>query len=183
VRVRDDAVIRKCWIIFFSFWYAISAFAETGLTLTVPLISKDPNNLNGYKAALWYQPPSLIWPHARIFFDASLGHWWVDNNSSHRILNVISVAPTLRYYLVQTHDLSPFMDVSIGLAYLSSTYFDCRNLGMHFAFQDQVGLGVTMGKSQKLSMSLSVMHYSNGSIGRMNAGITIPLLLNVGYQF
>ena len=54
---------------------------------------------------------------------------------------------------------------------------------MHFAFQDEVALGATFGQEKKLAVSFSAMHYSNGSLANSNAGITIPLLINVAYRF
>lgn len=159
------------------------ALADTGVTLTYPISPKDPTNLHGYRVAIWYQPQTWIWSHARIFLNTSFGHWWITSNSPHEQIDIYAVAPTLRYVFKQFNNISPFLDLSIGLSYLSSTYIGDRNLGMHFAFQDQVGIGVTVGKAQNLSASLSALHYSNGSMGRKNAGITIPLLVNFSYRF
>jgi hypothetical protein len=160
---------------------------STGLTLTLPIIGKDPSGnhsvTHGYRAAIWYQPDSFIWKNLRLFFDASFGHWWVNGHTQNKNLNIFSLAPTLRFYIMNTQTVSPFIDLSIGVSYLSNTRLDHRNLGEHFSFQDQVGLGATLGREQRLSASLSAMHYSNGSFCKHNIGITIPLLFNISYRF
>ena len=181
-------MIRKFIFFFMAFVSLIStAWADTGASLTIPVITKDPEHLHGYRASVWYQPQSWIWQHLHIFFDASFGHWWVSSNVPYREVNIFAVAPVFRIFTKQyalfSTPISPFADLSIGLSYLSKTRLDSQNLGMHFAFQDQVGIGVVLGKEQRLSISISALHYSNGSMCKKNAGITVPLLVNVGYRF
>ncbi|MCD6038659.1 MAG: pagL [Gammaproteobacteria bacterium] len=159
------------------------ARAQIGIAFTYPLIDKDPSPLKGYRGALWYQPSCLAWEHIKIYFDMSLGHWWVSHYPANREINIYSLAPTLRYYFTQRYFISPYIDLSIGASYLTRTRFADRNLGIYFSFQDQLAVGASFGKEQKLSVSLSMLHYSNGSIAGTNAGITIPLLINMGYGF
>ncbi len=159
------------------------ASADTGIALTYPIIAKDPGHLKGYRGALWYQPSRLAWQHVKIYFDVSFGHWWVNNYPMNREINIYSLAPTLRYYLMQNSFVSPYIDLSIGASYLTHTRIADRNLGIHFSFQDQMGVGASFGKEQHLSVSLSAIHYSNGSMASSNAGITIPVLINVWYKF
>jgi len=162
--------------------FCSTANAQTGLALTYPLIDKDPSHLRGYRGAFWYQPERLAWQHVKIYFDISAGHWWVNNYPTNKEINIYALAPTLRYYFTQRY-FSPYIDLSIGAAYLTRTRIADRNLGIHYSFQDQIAIGVSIGKEQRLSISLSTMHYSNGSMASTNAGITIPLLVNVWYGF
>jgi hypothetical protein len=159
------------------------AYAFSGITYTYPLITKDPANLKGSRFSFWHQPEFLIFNRARIFFDASLGNWWVNDHAKNNQILIFSLAPVLRYTILDSDYFSPFFDLSIGLSSLSSTRIDHQNLGIYFAFQDQLGLGTTIGKSKRLSISLSALHYSNASLCASNAGITIPLLLNMVYRF
>ncbi len=160
-----------------------AVYADTGIALTYPLIPKDPSHLKGYRGALWYQPDRLAWQHAKIYFDISFGHWWTNEYPTNREINIYSIAPTLRYYFIQHPFMSPFFDLSIGASYLTRTRIADRNLGIHFSFQDQMGVGATLGKDQRLSVSLSAIHYSNCSMSSSNAGITVPLLINLWYKF
>ena len=159
------------------------AHAQAGIALSYLLIDKDPSHLRGYRGTVWYQPTSLTWPQVKVYFEAGCGHWWVNNYPINREMNIYSLAPTLRYYFTQNYFISPYVDLSIGGAYLTRTRIANRNLGIYFSFQDQIAVGASFGKEQRLSVSLSTMHYSNGSMAGTNAGITIPLLMNVGYGF
>lgn len=168
-------------LIFSTINYA--AGVQFGVTLPAVIIGKDPSGLHGYHAVAWYQPESLIWPKFDVYFAAGYGHWWAHGAKQYRSLNIYAVAPVLRYYFTKTRLIDPYFEASIGLSYLTRTHFDDRNLGMHFAFQDELGVGALVGKEKRLNIGLSALHYSNGSMASMNAGITMPLMLNVGYKF
>ena len=155
-----------------------------GVSFTYPIISQDPPNLHGYRGTLTYQPDSLIWKHWQIYFDSGFGHWWVNNSSiGNDSLSIYSISPIFRFYFTKNNYISPFLDLSIGFAYLTKTRIADRRLGIHFSFQDQVGLGISLGVEQRFFVSASILHYSNGSLSKTNAGITVPLLLNMGYRF
>ncbi|HSW94022.1 MAG TPA: acyloxyacyl hydrolase [Gammaproteobacteria bacterium] len=160
-----------------------STWPHAGVSISAPLVTKDPEYLHGWRAAVWYQPESLIWTRAHLYFDASFGHWWVSNNTPNQSLSIYSVSPVFRLYFMQNHAFSPFLNASVGLAWMTRTRIDHQNLGMHFAFQDQLGIGATFGSRHNLSISLSALHYSNGSFCKNNAGITIPIMLNAEYGF
>ena len=160
------------------------AFASPyGFNISALLIGKDPNNLHAYRASFLYEPPSWTWKHFQVFIDTSYGHWWVGGNTIYKSLSIYSIAPVLRFYFVNSDYISPFADISIGPSYVTKTRFADRNLGEHFSFQDQVGIGASFGQKKNLSLGLSIIHYSNGSLCAMNAGITAPLMLNVSYRF
>jgi len=165
--------VTRNFLLFLSCLLAITdTFASPfGLTYTYPFYTKDPNHLHGFRAAINYQPLSLIGSHWQIYFDAGYSHWWINAGSPHNNLSNYSIAPYFRYYFFKKPTLSPYAEVSIGLSYLTKTHLDDHNLGMHFAFQDQMGLGVAVGQNQRLFTTLGFLHYSNGSMCRMNAGI------------
>jgi hypothetical protein len=154
-----------------------------GVNISYLLVDKDPQYLKGYRLSFLYQPPAWKWEHLYIFFDTSAGHWRVNQNVPYQSLNIYSFAPVFRFYARNSTYVSPFIDISLGLAYLTKTRIADRNLGMHFSFQDQLGIGASFGKEKRLSVSVNALHYSNGSLCSMNAGITVPVMLNVSYQF
>lgn len=160
-----------------------AALSNTGVALSVVAVGKDPDNLHGYRASLWHQPTSLIWKQVSVYFAASAGHWWSEGAPKHHSLNIYAIAPVLRFYVAKTSYFDSYAEISIGPSYLSHTRFDDRNLGMHFAFQDEVGLGATMGKNRQFYATLSALHYSNGSLCAKNAGITAPIMVTAGYRF
>lgn len=158
--------------------------AQVGAKFTLPLVSQDPSNLHGYRGSVWLQPDCFTGSRISLLFDAGFGHWWVNNSMPRfRSLSIYSLSPVLRLYITKNSFISPFVDLSIGAAWLSETHLADRRFGMHFAFQDEASLGVSFGSLQKLFLSLSALHYSNGSLAKTNAGITVPLLINLGYRF
>lgn len=177
------------WIILFFFSTNIFAattaipFPNYGVSFSHTVISKDPTNAQGTRAGLWYQPPSFIWSGLHLSFDVSYGHWWVTSQVPHKTISIYAAAPILRYYFIENNSFSPFFNISLGLAYITRTRFADRNLGMHFSFQDQLGMGVTMGAKHQFSLVFNAVHYSNGSLCAMNAGITIPLMITAEYGF
>jgi lipid A 3-O-deacylase len=66
---------------------------------------------------------------------------------------------------------------------LNHTRLDDRNLGIHFAFQDRFGIGAFLGASDNISLGVHAVHYSNAHLSIHNSGITIPLVLDIGYRF
>jgi hypothetical protein len=156
---------------------------QFGVILPAVIIGKDPSGLHGYHALAWYQPSSFNWPKVDVYFTAGYGHWWAHGAKQYRSLNIYAIAPVVRYYFTKTTFIDPYAEASIGLSYLTRTHFDDRNLGLHFAFQDELGVGAVLGREKRLNIGLSALHYSNGSMASMNAGITMPVMLNVGYKF
>lgn len=154
-----------------------------GISYSHAIVSTEPENLNGFHVAMTYEPQSLIWPHLQIYFDAGYSHWWVTGNIAHRNLSIYSLAPYFRYYFFKQNTFSPYVQASLGIAYLTKTRLDDRNLGMHFAFQDQVGVGLAYGREHQFYTTLSALHYSNGAFCSNNSGMTVPILLSVGYRF
>lgn len=169
------------WIALFS-----TASAEThpfDVTITYPLAANDPRNLHGYRIAAGYLPEALTWDKVQVYFDLSYGYWYVSGVNNYRSLSIYSIAPIVRYYFAKTSYLSPFAEASLGVSYLSRTHIGSRNLGMHFSFQDQIGLGFAFGAEQRLAISIGALHYSNGTLSSHNSGITLPFILNVSYRF
>lgn len=165
--------------------HADDSTAGPGIGFTYPIIAAEPEEMHGYRASLWYQPQAYIWSYVKLYFDASFGHWEVDEiptyRPAERQINIYSVAPVARFYY-RGDTMSPFIDMSIGLAYLTKTRMHTRNLGMHFSFQDQLAFGANLGKEQRVSLSFGAAHYSNGALCKRNSGMTIPLFINLGFR-
>lgn len=178
---------RKSFYLFLiAFFLSTSATAQLknfDVTATFPLVVKDPSNLHGYRFAAGYHPPCLTWKNTQLYFDLGYGYWWVPDATIYSSIHIYTFAPILRTYFHVGPMFSPFFEVSVGLTYLTKTNLVTQKLGMHFCFQDQVGLGVAFGKEQRLAVSLSGLHYSNASLAAHNSGITVPVILNINYRF
>lgn len=154
-----------------------------GATLSYAAITKEPPSLNGYQLMLSYDPQRFTWRQFDLYFDGGFSHFWVTSTPYYRTLNIYSIAPVVRYTFKRRGPVLPYLELSIGFAYLNHTRLDNRNLGIHFSFQDRMGIGALLGASEQLSVGLHAVHYSNAHLANHNSGITVPVVVDVGYRF
>jgi lipid A 3-O-deacylase len=154
-----------------------------GASLSEAIISNIPPSLHGYSLLLNYHPPSLVWNQFSLYFDGGFSRFWVNSTPNNKSLNIYSAAPVIRYTWESLRPLTPYLELSIGPAYLSRTRLENRNLGIHFAFQDRLGMGILLSSSQRCAIGMHALHYSNARLSSHNSGITISLMLDVSYQF
>jgi hypothetical protein len=154
-----------------------------GLAMPIVIDPDNPPRTHVYSGMIWYQPPKWRWNNLQVYVSGRFGHWWADGAPVFRALNIYSVAPVLRYYFVKKKYFSPFVELSVGPGYLTRTQFGNRNLGMHFTFQDELGIGVVAGREAGPYATISILHYSNAHLSAHNSGITVPVMLTLGYQF
>jgi hypothetical protein len=131
---------------------------------------------------LTYDPQTLTWKNLNVYFDGGFSHF-SSTSSHHSSINIYSIAPIFRIYVKNSSIILPFLELSIGFSYLNQTRIEKRNLGIHFAFQDLIGIGTFIGRAEHLTIGLHAVHYSNAHLSTHNSGITIPLALDVGYRF
>lgn len=160
-----------------------NAQAYYGANFSYAAVAKEPADLHGYQVTLNYDPQRFQWRQFNVYFDVGFAHFWVNNTPHHTTVSIYSLAPVIHYTFKRRGPLLPYLEISIGLSYLNHTRIDDRNLGIHFAFQDRMGIGAFLGKSEKLSVGMHVVHYSNAHIANNNSGITVPLMLDIGYRF
>lgn len=154
-----------------------------GAQLSYVQNAHEPTNLHGYQFMLDYDPQRFKWRQFNIYFDGGFSHFWQNNTPYYSTINIYSVAPVIRYTLKRRGPVLPYFELSVGLSYLNHTHIENRNLGIHFAFQDRMGIGALLGSSEKVSVGFHAAHYSNAHLSSHNSGITLPLVLDVGYRF
>lgn len=128
-----------------------------------------------------YHPDIFMWCQWSVYFDGGFSHFWA-NTRYYTTTNIYSAAPVLRYTFNQFGPVCPYFEASVGLSYLNHTHLDHRNLGIHFAFQDRLGIGALFGKTKQLSLGLHAAHYSNAHLSGHNSGFTLPLVLDMGIR-
>lgn len=154
-----------------------------GATLSYAAVTKEPPSLNGYQLMLSYDPQRFMWRRFNLYFDGGFSHFWITSTPYYTTLNIYSIAPVVRYTFKRRGPVLPYLEFSIGLSYLNHTHLDNRNLGIHFAFQDRMGIGALLGASEQLSIGMHAVHYSNAHLANHNSGITVPVVLDIGYRF
>lgn len=153
-----------------------------GATLSLPVAAKEPSNVHGFQLMLNYDPERFRWQKFNVYFDGGFSHFST-NSSYYSTLNIYSIAPVVRYSFNRQGNVLPFLELSIGLSYLNHTHFEDRKLGIHFAFQDRLGIGALLGKAERFSLGAHAVHYSNARMCGHNSGVTIPFVLDIGYRF
>ena len=170
-------------LLFFALSINTQVFATVGVNLAYPINTKDPAHLYGYDASMWYNPETLKWKKINLYFDINYSHWWVTNYTFYHSTSIIAIAPILRYSMNTHTNISPYAEISIGPGYVTHTHLGTSKLGMHLIFQDRLGFGAFVGPSQRLSIGFHILHFSNASLCKYNAGITAPLMFDIGYKF
>jgi len=170
-------------LFFFLFPVLSYALPYYGAAISYSLIPKDPNTLHGYQLMAVYDPQKFQWRQFNIYFDGGFSHYWVTKTPFYTNLNIYSIAPVIRNTFEKRGPISPYLEISIGLAYLNHTRIDNRNLGIHFAFQDRLGIGAYIGSHRQFSLGIHAVHYSNAHLSKHNSGVSIPLELDLGYRF
>jgi hypothetical protein len=154
-----------------------------GAEFSYPAIAKDPASLHGAQIMLSYDPQSIQWRQFNVYFDGGFSHFWITNRPYYTTLNIYSIAPVVRYTFKKRGPISPYLEFSIGAAYLNHTHLDNRNLGIHYAFQDRLGVGFYLGTTRQVSLGIHALHYSNAHLSAHNSGISIPLEIDIAYRF
>jgi lipid A 3-O-deacylase len=102
---------------------------------------------------------------------------------SHNRLEAVAVAGVFRFQRVTKTILGwPYIDIGLGLSWLSRKEIGGRKLGMHFQFEDRIGIGVRWGEKRQYDIGYRAVHFSNAYIGSYNNGINLHLLV-LGYWF
>jgi hypothetical protein len=108
---------------------------------------------------------------------------WLSDKSEQRFYT-IAVFPVLRFNVLHTGPLDAYIAYSAaGPAYISRRVIDGIDTGEHFTFQDTVGSGAFLGERRNVNVEVRIGHYSNGNIFPENAGVKVPLSLNLGCAF
>lgn len=98
-------------------------------------------------------------------------------------LNVATTGPMLRWQRQTPYPIIraiPYLELGVGLSWLSETEIQGRILSLHFQFEDKIGIGMRFGKQQQYDLSLRAYHYSNCSIKRPNSGVNLAMM-SFGY--
>jgi len=161
--------------------FATDGVPSFGINASYAAISSEPSDLHGYQLMLNYDPQRFKWRQFNIYFDGGFSHFYT--NPPNSTINIYSAAPVIRYTFKKHGLVHPYLELSIGLAYMNQTHIYTRNLGMHFAFQDRMGVGTLLGQKEQWSMGVHAVHYSNAHLAHNNSGLTVPLVLDVGYRF
>jgi lipid A 3-O-deacylase len=164
-------------------------FVPDGLSLSYG--KGIPNNLHGGRVGLqwdwhvdWLQKSPL---QLSGYWDFNVAHWLSNGDEYGKNPSIWAIGFNPIFHL-QTRrpwwDLvSPYLEGSVGVAWLTTTHIGCRDLGSHLTFEDLIGLGFRFGSRQQFDVSYHFLHYSNASFAPPNQGIDVKTLLTFAYRW
>jgi len=126
---------------------------------------------DGYEIAV-LDDVDKTWLDGRIRgqWQLSLSDWDFDGEPNDD-LQVVSIGSVFIYdFKPRSNGLQPYIDYSLGLAYVSETKIDDADLGMHVQFDNRIGFGVRFGSDQRHDLSISYRHISNAGLDSENDG-------------
>lgn len=135
-------------------------------------------NVN-YQRNIFYSPGIFA-----MDWGVNAGFWktgYVHDGQADRFFT-LSVFPVFRINWLHAKAFDSYFYYTIAApAYISSTRIDNQEVGRHFTFMDNMGLGFFIGQKRNLNAEFKIGHYSNGNLFPANPGVMIPLTLQLGY--
>lgn len=102
---------------------------------------------------------------------------------SNTSLDAGAIAGVLRFHRKEKWGwIYPYVDIGVGLSYLTKKEIGGRELGMHFQFEDRLGFGFQAGEHRQWDIGYRFLHFSNAFLGSKNHGIDLHLIV-IGYWF
>lgn len=90
---------------------------------------------------------------------------------------VLKLSPQTRW-----QHLQPFIEMGIGVHYLSHRDVGVKDFSTNFQFGDHIGFGISFGQKVETTLAYQFQHFSNGGIDAPNPGINLHIL-SMGMKF
>ncbi len=105
-------------------------------------------------------------------------------NAKRETFFTVSLFPVFRFNFLHSKPVDFYFYYSVaGPTFMSKKVLDDFQMGSHFTFMDNMGLGAFFGEKRNLNAELKIGHYSNGNIFTENQSVKVPLSLNLGFGF
>lgn len=151
-------------------------YVNPHLTRTVPKKTGE------YGGQIEFMPSDLNWGWVEIYAQGG-AEYLKTSSSGTQSMYTVGAGPMIRFNILPHSAIDPYFVAGAEPSYISKTHFGGRNLGIHFAFRDTLGLGVSFGKDHHYNLGVAFIHYSNASIAKHNSGVSMPLSFSLSYRF
>lgn len=176
--------LRNIFLFFFSITYATVGFATNGVSVGYGAGTKDVQAYRFGMQRSWAND-GVTHNKRRITGYWELGFTQMHNPIAYAFptnnnLEATSLSLVLRvpFHIV----MNWYIDIGIGLAYLTNEEISTRDLGTKWLFEDRLGFGALLGRRQQVEVGYRLLHFSNGYLAQTNQGINLHLLI-LGYWF
>ncbi len=82
-----------------------------------------------------YDPDRYKWRQFNVYVDGGFSHFYLNDYPHNSTINIYSIAPVVRYTFKRHGPLLPYLELSIGFAYLNQTRIENRNLAFISRFR------------------------------------------------
>jgi len=142
---------------------------------------------NGQNSTDAYQI-ALLSDFGQSFFNDKVKlHWefgvsyWKSDIGPNKELEVFNISPIFTYDLGSADQaVLPYIDYSLGIAYVSDTSIADKKLGQHLQFDNRLGFGVRFGGEKRHDIALGARHVSNAGLDNDNDGFDV---ISVSYTY
>lgn len=117
------------------------------------------------------------------YWEFDVGHWESDRvgPGQDEVLEV-GFAPVLRFRRMASNGLRPFLDLGVGIQWLSDTEFGGKDISTSIQFSPRLGVGLEFGPQRRFELGYRLLHVSNASIATPNPGLDFHVL-RLAYRF
>ncbi len=87
-----------------------------------------------------------------------------------------------RYLRTPFSSIRPFLDLGIGIHYVTETEIERKELGRNWLASSNIGAGFLFGRDERFEVGARIRHLSNAGTDEVNWGVN-QLLARIGYRF
>lgn len=117
------------------------------------------------------------------YWEFDIGHWKsAEVGPNHDEVLEVGLAPVLRFRRTIPQAWRPFLDLGVGIQWLSDTRFGGKNISTSIQFSPRVGVGLEFGPQRRFELGYRLLHVSNASIATPNPGLDFHVL-RLAYRF
>lgn len=117
--------------------------------------------------------------------ECTYGYW--DGNrgtTGNDIIHTVGCSPIFRLQRISQESVSiyPYLDVGVGVHYISNTDLEDRQFSTHYQFALTFGAGIAFGSQKKIAIGYRFQHYSNAYTVIPNDGMNMHMF-RIDYRF
>ncbi|MCK9337243.1 MAG: acyloxyacyl hydrolase [Arcobacteraceae bacterium] len=171
--------MKKVLLLVFVLWNTVVYGASDDFGVSVN--AGRGSSIDIFRLGLQKSFDSIIYSNESIslkgFHEVGLNHWSGNRNN----LWALSYSPVFvidfNKYAYTTY--RPYIDLGVGVAFLSETQIDNKDMSSSFQFEDRISIGL---RKENIDFYIRYMHYSNGGVRKPNHGLNMGLV-GINYRF
>lgn len=116
------------------------------------------------------------------YWEFDIGHWEADAGAGDDQVLEFGLASVLRFRRPGAAAVKPFLDLGVGVQWLSDTRFAGKDISTSVQFSPRAGFGLMFGREHRYEVGYRLLHVSNASIATPNPGVDFHVM-RLGVRF